>query len=401
MIGRSSRWLALLPCVFLAGCQLFGGGGAVDANGALLTIAVLPPEGMPPRPLGGEGLFLDPARLPLDPALCERLSFPDPAKEHSQAFQIRLITALRERHAATAVLAARDHEEAVRLGADVFVQPTFLHESTRTEGTTGASIGPQQKASEEFVAEGVSSWWSTFTWAMLFVGRWIDDYSYRVQLDLHCKIGNATRLQDAFTRVNATIEAIDTNYYSRQHLLTWRCIGQLFWVPPLTADNNKATRETLTERYIDAVADRLTTFFREDFEWQALQHGEGSIRVRPPQDGSGYYRPGDDLEVELSRRDGPLGWLTATVVPLDGPDGEWPVDLRETAPCFRAECDARKPDADGFYRWSTKVQLRRNQEPQGADGIESAPLERGKSYAVLLSATGDREFSRSLRIRVR
>lgn len=398
MTARSRRWFPLLPCALLASCSLFGFGDRGEgSHSALLTIAVLPPEGLPPRPAGGEGLFLDPERLPLDPALCARLGIGGAARAtHEQAFQIRLVTALRERRAATAVLAARDHEDAVALGADVFVQPTFLRESGGA--IQGASTGA---ATAEFVAEGVSSWWSSFTWLMLFVGRWIDDYSYRVQLDLHCKVGSATRLEEAFTRVNTTIEAIDTSYYSRQYLLTWRCIGQLFWLPPLTADNNKATRETLTERYIDGVADSLTTFFRNDFEWQALQHGEGSIRVRPPKRGGVYYGPGEDLEVELSRREGPIGWLTATVVPLERLDADWPPDLRGKVPCFRAECSTRKPDADGFYRWSTKVHLKKSPQQPGADDSAPDPLEAGRSYAVLLSATGDREFSRSLRIQVR
>lgn len=375
MSRSRSRLVALLLCAGLGGCA------AVDAvthnnddRTARLTVAVLPPIGLETQRSDGEsdgesGLY----------------AFAHPATW----FQRELARELRRRGAATWVYDdVPDLAAAVARGADVFLQPEIL----RHAGVD--SVG--------FVHAGRSDLWlpSLLLWAMVGPGSWwVKDTTYDVRFDVHIRIGDATRLQESFTQVNASVASVDTSHLSRNELFSLAILQGLVVPPFWAADDSATTAERLSRLAVARVADQLARFLRVDFEWQALQHGEGSMEVVQraatvavdPVSGDLVPAP-PGLEVAARRRGGKVHWLSAVCVPLAQADSAWPTS-EELAKLVRTQ--------------PGKVLVQAGTPEQSMEGsvfvararYDLGGLEPG-SYAVVLSATGDREFRRSLRITI-
>ena len=114
----------------------------------------------------------------------------------------------------------------------------------------------------------------------------------------------------------------------------------------------------------------LAEFLKRDFESEALEHGEGSIVVSQPRNGAEIPLP-DNVVAEVRRFSGSIGSVTVTVNgQLVNPE--------------RGDEDQLQPD--GSFLVKIDVPL--------------TNLQPGENM-IVISATGDQEFSRTLKVQVR
>lgn len=148
-------------------------------------------------------------------------------------------------------------------------------------------LTPVIKQPVAFSCEGLSgSWWASGgLWLLTWIGGMaVDDSTYQSKMEVDCTF-TFPRSKNKVGKVAAST-AVDVSFLERNAFFSWPTLQSLVLPPFWTSDEADSTREVLTQRAVNDVAQELARYMKRGFEDDAYDKDNCKVAVESPVNGS-------------------------------------------------------------------------------------------------------------------
>lgn len=206
-------------------------------------------------------------------------------------------------------------------------------------------------------------------WLVTWIGGLlVDDYSYRAELPLQCRVFSPVRSRGLTT--NAVGGVVSMSFFERNSFLSWSTAQSLILPPFWTSDDVEPTSAAVSQAAVAAAAAEIAGYLKQDFESAAAREDGCGFFDISPANGSVLSSGSLDLSIEVlsdQRVD-----KASIKLRVDGHDA--PIDLEDLG------------------RQDTRFRARLTAKGVSLDS-------RTEQHPVILEVATDEVFTRTLRYR--